>query len=57
MMIAYAHGAHDFPGYPVQFAQSDAMLEDSVTSVKTLYNKLITLGPEKFACYNETSFL
>ena len=37
MMIAYAHGAHDYPGYPGQSAESNAMLEDSMTSVKTFY--------------------
>ena len=37
MMIAYVHGARDCPGYPGQSAQSDTMLEDSMTSVKTLY--------------------
>ena len=35
---AYAHGAHDCPGYPGQSAQSYVMLEGSVTSVHPLYN-------------------
>ena len=35
MMIACAC---DCPGYPGQSVQSDAMLEDSMTSVETLYD-------------------
>ena len=36
MMTAYANGPLDCPGYPGQSAQSDAMLEGSVTSVHPL---------------------
>ena len=37
MVIACAHGVRDCPGYPGHSAQSNAMLEDSMTSVQTLY--------------------
>ena len=37
-MIACAHGVRDCPGYiQVSLRNPTAMLEDSVTSVKTLY--------------------
>ena len=37
MMIAYAHGAHDYPGYPGQLAQSNVIMEDSMMPVKAFY--------------------
>ena len=36
IVYAHAHGVRDCPGYPSQSAQSDAMLENSMPSVKTL---------------------
>ena len=43
MMTAYANGARDCRGHPGPSAQSDVMLEGSVTSVHPLYYRILTV--------------